>query len=474
MLTNPTAGRAFAAVPLIVACALFMENLDSTVIATALPDIARSLGEDPLRLSAALTAYMLSLAVFLPVSGWMADRFGTRRVFAAAIAVFTTGSILCGLAQDLPMLVGARVVQGMGGAMMVPVGRLAILRTVPKDQLVRAMSFVTMPALVGPALGPLVGGFIATYASWRWIFFINVPVGLIGLVLALRVIPDVREPDAGPLDVRGLLLSGAGLAGLMFALENVGRGLLPPGLLGAIAVTAAVCVWLYVRHARRQVRPILDPTLLRVPTFAASVAGGTLFRMGIGAVPLLLPLLFQLGFGLTPFESGALTFASAVGALTMKALAGPLLRRFGFRRLLVGNAVLSGAIMASYALFTPETPHLVILATLLVGGFFRSLQFTGVNTLAYADIEAERVSRASTLAAVMQQLSLTLGVATGALALHLTQVWHGGGPLTPADFDPAFAAVGALAMVSALFFLPLPAEAGAGISGHRRQAQPAE
>ncbi len=465
-----TTPRGTTLVPLIVACALFMENLDATVIATSLPDIARSLHADPLQLSAAMTAYMLSLAVFLPVSGWMADRFGARRVFGSAIAVFTLGSVLCGVAQDLPALVAARIVQGLGGAMMVPVGRLVVLRTVPRAGLVRAMSMVTMPALIGPAIGPLVGGFITTYASWRWIFFINVPIGVLGLVLALAFVPDVREKDVPPLDLPGLLLSGAGLAGLIFGFENVGRGVFAPGTVAAVLAAAALCVLFYVRRAHGRERPILDPSLLRFPTFAAAIAGGTLFRIGIGALPFLLPLLFQLGFGMTPFESGSLTFAGAAGALTMKALAGPILRRVGFRRLLIGNAVLCGLILGGYAFFRPDTPHALILAALLLGGFFRSLQFTAINTLAYAEMPDDRVSGANTLSSVMQQLSLSLGVATGALILHVMQAGHSG-PLTAADFEPAFAMVGALAAAAALFFLPLAPEAGAEVSGHRRAGQ---
>ena len=343
-------------VTLIVAIALFMENMDSTVIATSLPAIAADLHEDPIALKLALTSYLLSLAVFIPLSGWMADRFGARKVFRAAIVVFTLGSAACGFAQGLPDFVLFRIIQGMGGAMMVPVGRLVLLRTIPKAELISALAWLTIPALLGPVLGPPLGGFITTFISWRWIFWINIPVGLLGVVLATRYIADIREEGLPPLDVKGFLLSGIGLSGLAFGFTTIGQGLLPPAVVLALLVAGAIGCWLYVRHARVVQAPLLDLNLLKVDTFFASVVGGFLFRIGVGATPFLLPLFLQLGFGMSPLQSGLLTFASAIGAIAMKTTAAPILRRFGFKRVLVTNAVVSGFFIAAIAMFTLGSP----------------------------------------------------------------------------------------------------------------------
>jgi EmrB/QacA subfamily drug resistance transporter len=454
-------------IPLIVACGLFMENLDSTVLSTALPAIARSLEENPLHLSLAMTAYLFSLAVFIPISGWVADRFGARTVFRAAIVIFTMGSILCGISDSLPQFVLARVFQGFGGAMMVPVGRLVLLRSVSKSELVRAMAYLTVPALIGPVMGPPLGGFITTYLSWRWIFWINVPIGLLGIVLVTLFIEEVKEERPPPFDWPGFALLGFALTGLVGGFETVARGFLPPVLVGTLFAAGAILLALYIIHARRRPHAVLDLSLLRIPTFRASIVGGFLFRMGIGATPFLLPLMLQLGFGLTPFESGLLTFVTAVGALLMKTTAGPALRRLGFRRVLIGNAVLSGALLAAYGLFGPTTPHAVILAVLIVSGYFRSLQFTSVNTIAYADMPRERMSRATSFASVGQQLSLSVGIGTGALLLHLTVLAHGDMQLSANDFAPAFFALGLLSALSCLVHVPLRADAGAEVSGHR-------
>jgi EmrB/QacA subfamily drug resistance transporter len=452
-------------IPLIVACALFMENLDSTAIATALPTIAAAFGESPVHLSLAITSYLFSLAVFIPISGWVADRFGARRVFRLAIGVFVLGSILCGFATSVGELVLARILQGMGGAMMVPVGRLVLLRATAKADLVRAMAWLTVPALIGPVLGPPLGGFITTYLNWRWIFWINVPIGVLGIVLVSLFIPDAREEGPPRLDLRGFLLSSVGLLGLVAGFETIGRGLMPPGVTLVLLAAGALGVGLYVWHARRTPHPVIDLDLLQVPTFRASVIGGFLFRIGIGAIPFLLPLMLQAGFGLSAFNSGLLTFAAAAGAMLMKATAAPILRLFGFKRVLIVNALISSAFIAANGLFQPTTPHLLILAVLLAGGFFRSLQFTSINTLGYADIERARMSRATSFASMMQQLSLTVGVGTGALLLNLSMATRGDPHLSAADFTLAFFVVAILAALSALAYVPLAAGAGAEVSG---------
>jgi EmrB/QacA subfamily drug resistance transporter len=453
--------------PLIVACALFMENLDSTIIATALPAMARSLGESPLTMSAAMTSYLLSLAVFIPASGWLADRFGGRDVFISAIAVFTVSSLLCGVAQNLPEMIAARVLQGMGGAMMTPVGRLVLLRSVTKAQLVQAMSYVTIPALVGPAIGPLVGGFIATYSTWRWIFYVNLPIGLLGIALALRFIPNVRVPDPGRVDIRGLVLTGVGLGFLALAFDNIGRGALPGWAVVIAAACAAFFLILFLRHARRTERPAIDLTLLKLPTYRASILGGNCFRMAIGGTPFLLPLMFQLGFGLSPFQSGSLTFASAMGAMGMKVIAPPIVRRFGFRRLLVGNAALCALSLASYGLFRPSWPYPFIIGSLLLGGLIRSLNFTCINAIGYADVPPARMSRATSLSSAAQQLTLSIGVSIAATLLALVKPSHATQSLAPADFLPVFLAMGVLCLLSIPIFAALPADAGAEVSRAR-------
>ncbi|HWP16452.1 MAG TPA: MFS transporter, partial [Xanthobacteraceae bacterium] len=346
-------------VPLIIAVALFMENMDSTIIATSLPAIAADIGANPLALKLAVTSYLLSLAVFIPASGWVADRFGARTVFRAAIGVFVIGSIGCALSGSLTHFVIARIVQGIGGAMMSPVGRLVLVRTIDKRNLVDAMAWVTMPALIGPIIGPPVGGFITTYVSWHWIFIINVPIGLVGIVLATRYIEDVRAPDLDRFDLVGMVLAGLGIAAVAFGLSVAGLGLLPPTMIVSLIVTGIIFLAAYGVHARNTSTPALDLTLLRIATFRANVVGGSLFRLGIGALSFLLPLMLQLGFDYNPLESGLVTFSAAVGAFGMKAFAARIIRRFGFKHILISNGLLASALTAACALFTPSTPFFV-------------------------------------------------------------------------------------------------------------------
>ncbi len=448
-------------VPLIIAVALFMENMDSTVIATSLPAIAADIGTNPLALKLAVTSYLLSLAIFIPASGWTADRFGARTVFRAAIGVFVLGSIGCALSSSLTDFVVARIVQGMGGAMMTPVGRMVLVRTISKRELVAAMAWVTTPALIGPVLGPPVGGFITTYATWHWIFIINVPIGLLGIALATRFIPDVRAEERVRFDIVGMVLAGLGIGGMAFGLSVLGLNFLPWFVVVGLISGGACFLAAYLVHARHTENPALDLSLFRLPTFFVAVCGGFIFRLGLGALPFLLPLMLQIGFGMTPFQSGMITFATAFGAMGMKWATTFILRRFGFRNILVVNSIISSAFLAVCAGFTTTTPVAMMMFLLLVGGFFRSLQFTSINTIAYADVEPNRVSRATALVSVAQQLAVSSGVALGAMSVELTVHFRGGGPLQAADFPPAFLVVSAISALSVLIFLLLQKEAGA-------------
>jgi EmrB/QacA subfamily drug resistance transporter len=454
-------------IPLIVATALFMENMDSTVIATSLPAIAADIGTSPLTLKLAITSYLLSLAVFIPASGWTADRFGARAVFSIAVAVFMVGSIGCALSSSVTQFVIARIVQGAGGAMMTPVGRLVLLRSIDKSALVNAMAWVTVPALVGPVIGPPLGGFITTYFSWHWIFLINIPIGLLGIFMALRYIDPIRSEDPERFDLYGLILAGIGLGGIAFGLSVAGLGLLPWPIVMALIAVGSISMTLYVIHAKRTASPVLDFTLMRLPTLRASIIGGFLFRLGIGALPFLLPLLMQVGFGLSPFKSGLVTFASAVGAMGMKTLAARIIRTFGFRNIMTINAVVSSVFLAACALFTASTPLLLIMIILVVGGFFRSLQFTAINTVAYAEVEPAQMSRATTLVSVNQQLAISAGVAVGAFSVESTMLLHHVSELSAADFAPAFIVVAIISAVSTWFFHQMPVDAGHQVSGRR-------
>ncbi|CAG4907307.1 unnamed protein product, partial [Acidocella sp. C78] len=452
---------------LIVATALFMQNLDGTIVATALPAMAKSFHADPLHMSLALTSYLIALAVFIPASGWVADRFGSRTVFRAAIVTFTLGSIFCGLSQSLGELIAARVFQGLGGAMMVPVGRLLLLRSVRRRDMIAATSWLTMPALLGPIIGPPLGGFIVTYLSWRWTFDINVPIGLIGIAAVTRHVREVKdEAQAGRLDLAGLVWSGLAMALLMAGFETVGRGIIPlRWSLGCFAGGAAAAL-AYVRHARHHPHPVLDLTLMRIDTFANSTIAGSLFRVLAGAMPFLLPLMLQLGFGDTAAKSGTITFAAAIGALAMKPLAEPVLRRLGFRVAMMLFGGLAVVFTAACAAFRPGWPELGLDAVLLVGGVFRSLQFTALNTIAYADVPRSRMSAATSFYATFQQITLTLGISVAAGALEFTTALAGHAEPAIADYGWAFIIVSAIGALSVPVCARLAPGAGEALSGH--------
>ena len=461
---------------LIVASALFMEQLDATVLATALPTMARSFDVSPTHMSVALTSYLLSLAVLIPASGHVADRFGSRLVFSSAIVLFTLSSILCGSATSLPMLVAARVLQGAGGAMMIPVGRLVLLRTVDRADLVSAMGWLLVPALIGPILGPPVGGFIVTYLDWRWIFYVNVPIGVLGLALSWLFIPDTRGATRQKFDYPGFVLSGVSLACLLFGFETasrlVGGASVALALIGAGLVSGAA----YVAYALRvkRVTPILDLSLLRGRTFRVSVLAGSLSRITQGAQPFLLPLMMQLGFGMSPLESGLLTLATASGAMTMKAAAAWLLRRFGFRNTLVWNGVLSSLLYATCAAFRQDWPDGAVFAVLALCGFSMSLQFTAYNIIAYDDVAPEQMASANSFYTTFQQLMLSFGICTGAFALTISRTLAGHAHALVSDYSAAFLVVTAISLLAAPVCLQFPRNAGAEMSGQRRKGEAIE
>jgi EmrB/QacA subfamily drug resistance transporter len=456
----------FFLIPLIVACALFMENMDSTIITTSLPVIARDLHQNPLALNLALTSYLVSLAVFIPISGWVADRYGSRSVFAAAIVVFVAGSLLCAASSSLAAFVAARFLQGIGGAMMVPVGRLVLLRTVPKSDLIAALNYLTIPALLGPVMGPPLGGFITLNFNWRWVFLINLPIGMAGFLLVLRYIPNIRETEIHSLDVRGFLLSGIGLSVLVLGLSMLGRHLVSGEIPAACIIAGVLALVAYAWHARRTEHPLINLNLLKLATFNTGVVGGGLFRIGVGATPFLLPLMLQLGFGLNPFQSGLLTCASAMGAMFMKTLTVRILKRYGFRTVLTVNAVLASCATAGYGLFSATTPHFVLIAVLLFSGCLRSLQFTGLNAITFADVSRQTMSQATSLSSMAQRLCQSMGVVIGAFVVQAASTLHGHAAIEASDFWPAFLAIGAISAGSLFFHLRLNADAGAEVSGH--------
>ncbi|CAG9232554.1 Predicted trehalose permease, MFS family [Paraburkholderia tropica] len=458
-------------VPLIVACSMFMENVDATVIVTSLPALARDLGQDPITLKLAVTSYVIGLGVFIPICGWVADRFGSRNVFRTAIGIFMTGSLLCAASRSLEMFVAARFVQGIGGAMMVPVGRIIIFRSLPKSDFIRAVNYLTVPALLGPVVGPPLGGFITTYLHWRLIFFVNIPIGVFGIWLANRHIANMHEEHPGPLDWLGFLLSAGGASLFMLGLSLVGGQLVSNTKAVTMCVVGAVLLAIYWFYAQRAERPVLDLKFLRIPSFNASVAGGSLFRIGLGAVPFLLPLTLQEGLGMTAFASGAITCASAFGSIFMKSIVSRVLGRFGFRRTLIVNAAIAGAAIAVCGLFSPTTPVWLIWLVVLAGGLFPSLQFTGLNSLAYADIETKDIGRATSVASVIQQVSLGLGVTIAGIVLEVSHRVQGHSTIVWSDFWPAFFVVGLFSVASIPVTMRLPANAGDEIArGSRGKA----
>ena len=463
---SPSPSRFSVIVPLIVGCAQFMHQFDGTMITTALPVMAVSLNEDPLKLNLAITCYLLALAVFVPISGWMADRYGARRVFLAAIAVFTVSSVLCGLSGTLAEIVLWRTVQGIGGAMMTPVGRVIVVKSVPRLEILRAMNYVTIPAVLAPLIGPSVGGFIVTYFSWPWIFFLNLPIGIVGLVLVYAYVPDLREDTVAPLDLRGFVLTGLALAGLVFGFAAIGRGALPVQVIIASISIGAICAALYLVHAQRKSDPIIDLSLLRNRTFAASIWGGGLFYIGTTAQVFLMALLLQVGFGFSAFHAGLTLLAGAIGSTVMRFTFRPILNKLGFRWMLIWNGLLSGACLAACGLFTVETPLVVMLTVLFVAGFSRSTQFTGVQSLGYAEIPSGVMARATSFSSMMQQLMQSFGVGLTALVVHIGTVMHGHGDvITASDVSHGFFAIGLLSALSVIIFYLLPSTAGSELTG---------
>ena len=402
--------------PWLVAVAFFMESLDTTILNTAVPAISAALGVAPLSMKAVLASYTLSLAVFIPISGWMADRFGTRLVFASAIGLFTLGSFLCGISGNIHLLVACRILQGCGGAMMVPVGRLTLVRTFAKSELIRTMSFVSIPALIAPMLGPIAGGLIVGYLHWRFIFFLNIPIGLAGLILVYLHLPDYREEQTHPLDVVGLILFGSGIGLLSYVLEIFGEHALSSREMSSLLVMSLVLLAGYGIHANSLEFPLLQLKLFRIRTFRAAAGGGFFTRLGIGGVPFLLPLLYQVGLGFTPIQSGLLVMPQALAAMSMKAFMPGLLRRIGYRGVLVSNTIILGILLMVFATIGLGTPVWVIVLQAFLYGAFSSLQYTSMNTLVYADITEQDASSASSIASTMQQMSISFGVAIAGLA----------------------------------------------------------
>jgi len=475
-LTTAPEGSSVATVkrllPWLVAVAFFMQSLDTTILNTAVPAIAKALAVAPLSMKAVLASYTLSLAVFIPISGWMADRFGTRLVFASAIGLFTLGSLLCGLSDSIHVLVACRILQGCGGAMMVPVGRLTIVRTFAKSELVRAMSFVAIPGLIGPMLGPIAGGLIVAYFHWRVIFFINLPIGLLGLYMVYRHLPDYRKEVTHPLDLSGLILFGSGIGLLSYVLEVFGEHTLSwPIMLGLLLISAVFLAGYGLRATRTEF-PLLQLALFRIRTFRAAVDGSFFTRLGIGGIPFIFPLLYQVGLGFTPVQAGLLMVPQALASMSLKMTMPGILRYLGYRRVLITNTVILGLLIMLFATIGVGTPVWLIVAQAFVFGFFTSLQYTSMNTLVYADVSEDQASSASTIASTMQQMAISFGVASASLAtaFFIPDRFHTSGPEMIRGIHEAFLVLGGWTIFSALVFSELKDDDGGTVSLHKDMA----
>lgn len=455
--------------PWLVAVAFFMESLDTTILNTAVPTIAGALNVAPLSMKSVLSSYTLSLAVFIPISGWMADRYGTRRVFAAAIAVFTLGSFLCGISTSIEMLVACRMLQGIGGAMMMPVGRLTMVRTFAKSELIRAMTFVAIPGLIGPMLGPLIGGTIVKYMHWSVLFFVNIPIGLVGLYLIYRQLPDYRGDRTQPLDFLGFVLFGSGIALLSYVLEVFGEHSLPGAQILGLLVVAILLLTFYGIRAVRVQHPLLRLALFRIRTFRASVVGGFVTRIGIGGIPFLFPLLYQVGLGFSPVQSGLLMMPQAIAAMSLKVVMPRILRRLGYRRVLVSNTIVLGLMILGFATIGAETPVWRIVPMVFVYGFFTSLQYSSMNTLVYADVTPADTSSASTISSTGQQMSISFGVASASLvaAVFIPNRDSATSAAMVSGIHKGFIVLGIMTALSAITFVGLRKDDGESVSRHK-------
>ncbi|OAT32231.1 major facilitator superfamily permease [Buttiauxella brennerae ATCC 51605] len=465
--SSPAPKRGISGMALLVAGAFFMEFLDGTVIATALPEMARTFGVDAVDLNIGMSAYLLTLAVLIPASGWIADRFGARKVFTLALAIFTFSSVLCGIANTLEQFVAMRILQGVGGALMVPVGRLAVLRTTPKHLLITAIATLTWPALVAPIIGPPLGGFITSYASWRWIFYINLPLGLIAMALAWRLIPDIHDDDRRPFDGIGFTGTAVAMISLVYGLEMLGQSQVNVLPTVSLLLLGAAALWFSLWHFKHAKHPMIRLEALKVQTFGVTMYGGSLFRTSISAVPFLLPLLFQVGFGMDAFHSGLLVLAVFAGNLAMKPATTPLIRALGFKKLLMINGLLNVASLLACAFLTPHTSAWLTMAILFFGGMFRSMQFTGISTLAFSDVPSTQMSYANTLFSTATQLSVGLGITLGAIGIRLGEKisqWLDITSIPGITIKLSFVMITLICLVGLIDLLRLPRNAGSSVS----------